>query len=83
MMGTASHAAPQAGVTPCNNESCLITDKKSESFSFVVANDTPKLNFSLIPSLEKGSPQGFQSVLAESAGIWQPGPPLYLSILRI
>jgi hypothetical protein len=67
----------------CNNDSCLITDKKSESFSFVVAHDTQQLNFSFVTSLGKEIPQGFQFVPAKGADNKQLGPPFYLSILRI
>jgi hypothetical protein len=85
MMETAIQAVPHATADQCRNDSCLITDKKSESLSVIVSQDTPLLSFSLIPSLEKESPQGFQFVPVKEAGPKQRSLPLYLSnsILRI
>jgi len=79
----AKHCGHQEGSAQCNNESCLITDKKSESFSFAVTQTTPQLNFSLVASLEKESPQLVQFVPVQDTG--NKHPPLYLanSILRI
>jgi hypothetical protein len=97
-MGTASQAAPQVttstaakhcnqqdGSAGCSNESCLITDEKSKSFSFVKTHEAKPLKFSLDASLVKEPPQGFQFVPVNDADIQQQSPPLYLSysILRI
>ena len=81
----ARHCNSSKDSLKCNNDSCLITDKKSESLSVIVSQDTPLLSFSLIPSLEKESPQGFQFVPVKEAGPKQRSLPLYLSnsILRI
>jgi hypothetical protein len=75
----------QDGSAGCNSESCLITDEKSESFSFVKTQEAKQPIFSLVSSLVKETPQGFQFVPAKGAGTQQQGPPLYLSnsILRI
>jgi hypothetical protein len=74
-----------AGTVPCNNESCLITDGKSESFSLVNANEAKQLIFFLVSYFIREVPQGFQFIPAISAGTQQQRPPLYLtnSILRI
>jgi len=82
---SAKHCSHQEGSAGCSNDSCLITDKKSESLSVVVAHDTPQLIFSLVDSLVKESPQGFQFVPANDAGPNKQSLPLYLSnsILRI
>jgi hypothetical protein len=81
----ATKTGDKSGSAHCNNDSCLITDKKSESLSVVVEHDTPQLSFSLVASLEKESLQGFQFVPANDAGAKQRSLPLYLSnsILRI
>jgi hypothetical protein len=82
---TANHGKSAAGAARCDNESCLITDEKSESFSFVKTQEAKQLIFSLVSSLIKETPQGFQFVPAKGAGTQQQAPPLYLSnsILRI
>ncbi|MFT4580009.1 MAG: hypothetical protein ACI9UO_002861 [Nitrospinales bacterium] len=81
----ATNTGDKSGSAQCNNESCLITDKNSESLSVVVEHDTPLINFSLVVSLEKESPKGFQFAPAKDAGAKQRSLPLYLSnsILRI
>jgi hypothetical protein len=88
MMGTAATsktASHGKSAAPCVNKSCLITDKKFESLSVVVAHDKPQLSFSLVDSLVKESPQGFQFIPAKGAAPKQQSLPLYLSnsILRI
>jgi hypothetical protein len=82
---TSNHGKSVAGVVPCDNDSCLITDEKSESFSFVVGDEIPQLSFSLISPSVKEIPQGFQFVSTKGASTQQQSPPLYLlnSILRI
>ena len=46
-------ASTKSRSTQCKNDSCLITDKKSESLSVVVEHDTPQLSFFLLPSSKK------------------------------
>jgi hypothetical protein len=79
------HCHQQDGSAGCSHGSCLITDEKSESFSFVKTQETQQLNLSLVSSLVKEIPQGFKFIPAKDACIPQQGPPLYLSnsILRI
>jgi len=81
----AKHCSHKEGSAGCSNDSCLITDKKSESLSVILAHDTQQLSFSLVASLEKKSPKGFQFIPAKGAGPKQRILPLYLSnsILRI
>jgi hypothetical protein len=81
----AKHFNQQDGSAGCSNESCLITDEKSESFSLVKTQEAKQLIFSLVSSLVKEIPQGFQFAPAKGAGTQQQGPSLYLSnsILRI
>ena len=88
MMGTAATSKTAnhgKSAARCDNESCLITDEKSESFSFVKAQEAKQLIFSLVSSRIKEIPQSFQFVPAKSAGTQQQSLPLYLSnsILRI
>jgi hypothetical protein len=79
------HCHQQDGSAGCDNESCLITDEKSESFSFVKTQEAKQLNLSLVASLVKETPQSFQFAPAKGAGAQKQGPPLYLSnsILRV
>ncbi len=93
MMGTAPQATSKTtnqgksatGVAPCGNESCLITDKKSESVSFVVAQSTTPVDFTRVALLEKESSQVFQSVPVQGTANKHRKSPLYLfhSIFRI
>jgi len=77
------HGSQQAGAAQCSNDSCLIMDEKSESFSITVTQTTPQFNFSLFAALEKEPPQLVQFVPVQDTGNRHPSLYLANSILRI